>query len=111
MTRDPGLEAQLLDDLGHPDGVTGHAMFGGYCHMINGHMLCAARQGRAMFRVGRTAEPAALSLPGTGRMVQRHREMPGYVWLSGPPLSDDTIRIRLARMALSHVMTLPPKDI
>ncbi|MEH6788334.1 hypothetical protein [Paracoccus sp. (in: a-proteobacteria)] len=44
-------------------------------------------------------------------MVQRHREMPGYVWLSGPPLSDDTIRIRLARMALSHVMTLPPKDI
>lgn len=110
MTRDPGLEEQLAEDFGHPDALTGKAMFGGWCFMLNGHMLGAARDGRAMFRVGKPAEPQALALPGTEPMAQAGRVMPGFVWLSGPALSDDAIRARLARMALSHVSTLPPKD-
>lgn len=110
MTRDPGLEAQLLDDLDHPDNLTGKAMFGGWCFLLNGNMLGAAREGRAMFRVGKQDEALALSLPGTEPMRQGNRMTPGYVWLSGPSLADDAIRQRLAQMALGHVQTLPPKD-
>lgn len=110
MVRDPGLEIQLLDDLDHPEGVESRPMFGGLCYMLNGHMLCAAREGRAMFRVGKDTEPDALSLPGTERMSQSGRDKSGFVWLSDPPLADDTIRRDLARMALAHVSTFPPKD-
>lgn len=110
MTRDPGLESQLLDDLDHPENIEGRPMFGGLCYMLNGHMLCAAREGRLMFRVGKQAEPEALRLPGTERMSQSGRDKPGFVWLSGPSLSDDTIRKGLAQMALAHVSTFSPKD-
>ncbi len=110
MTRDPGLEAQLPEDLGQPDGLHSRPMFGGLCFMLNGHMLCAARAGHAMFRVGKEAEAQALALPGTSRMSHAGREKPGFVWLSGPPLSDDDIRQGLALMALTHVSTFPPKD-
>lgn len=110
MTRDPGLEEQLLDDLGQPEGITSRAMFGGLCYMLNGHMLAAAREGRAMYRVGPDADARALILPGTERMTQTNRSMPGYIWLSDPGLSDDAIRSQLAQMALAHVKTLPPKD-
>lgn len=110
MVRDPGLESQLLDDLDHPENIEGRLMFGGLCYMSNGHMLCAARQGRLMFRVGKQAEPEALRLPGTERMPQSGRNKPGFIWLSGPSLSHDTIRRGLAHMALAHVSTFPPKD-
>lgn len=110
MTRDPGLEAQLLDDLDHPEGVTSRAMFGGLCYMLDGNMLAAARVGRAMYRVGPDADAQALTLPGTERMTQGNLSMPGYIWLSEPGLADDAIRRQLARLALSHVKTLPPKD-
>ncbi|MBU3028554.1 TfoX/Sxy family protein [Paracoccus marinaquae] len=110
MTRDPGLEAQLAEDFGHPGSLSGRAMFGGWCFLLNGNMLGAARAGRAMFRVGRAAEADALTLPGTQPMSQGGRARPGFLWLSGPLLSDDGIRRRLAAMALAHVSTLPPKD-
>lgn len=111
MTRDPALESRMLDDLGHPAGISSRAMFGGLCYLLNGHMLCAARQGRAMYRVGRAAEARALTLPGTRPMVQGGRAAPGYVWLSGDPLADDSLRQSLARMSLDFVSHLPAKDV
>lgn len=110
MTRDPGLEAQLAEDFGHPDGLTGKPMFGGWCFLLHGHMLGAAREGRAMYRVGKPAEARALTIPGTEPMLQGARAMPGYLWLSGPALGDDATRATLARMALDHVLPLPPKE-
>lgn len=110
MTRDAALEDQMIADFGQGETVSGRPMFGGYCLMLKGNMLGAARAGRAMFRVGRQAEATALALPGTEPMSQGGRRMPGYVWLSGPPLADDDTRVALARMALDHVSTLPPKE-
>lgn len=110
MTRDPGLEEQLTEDFGDPCALTGKAMFGGWCFMLNGNMLGAARDGRAMFRVGKDAQAAALALPGVEPMAQGGRPKPGFVWLSGPSLADDAIRQRLAGMARDFVSTLPPKD-
>lgn len=110
MTRDTGLEAQLSEDFGHSDNLSGKPMFGGWCFLMNGNMLAAAREGRAMFRVGKAAETAALALPGTEPMSQGGRAKPGFVWLSGPALSDDAIRGKLAGMAREYLSTLPPKD-
>lgn len=109
VTRDPLLEARLPDDLGQPDLVTSRPMFGGVCFMLNGHMLCASRKGRAMFRVGKAAEQMALSFSKTERMHQKQREMPGYVWLHDP-LADDSARQNLAQLAIAYVSTLPPKE-
>lgn len=65
MTRDPGLEEELTEDFGNPDAPTGKAMLGGWCFMLNGNMLGAARDGLAMFRLGKDAQTDALALPGS----------------------------------------------
>lgn len=110
MSRDPDLEARMTKDFGHPPALLGKAMFGAWCFLLNGNMLGAARDGRAMYHVGIGAQAHALAEPRTEPMSLAGRPRPGFIWLSGPPLADDAIRQRLARMALSHVSTFPPKD-
>lgn len=56
MTRDTGLEARLLDDPGDIGTLDSRPMFGGPCFLLNRNMLCATGEGRAMFRLGKTAE-------------------------------------------------------
>ncbi len=110
MTRDYGLEAQMVRDFGSSKGLEQPAMFGGLCFMLNGHMLGAARRGQAMFRVGATSEDQALALSGTGPMIHGGRRKRGFVVLTGSSLSDHELRLQLAGMARSYVETLPPKD-
>ena len=56
-------------------------MFGGYCWMLNGNMLCGVGVGRFMFRVGKELEPEALRRPGTEPVVLSGRRMGGIVWV------------------------------
>ena len=114
MTRDPALEARMAQDFADlvaaAGDLGGKPMFGGWCFLLRGHMLAAARAGRAIFRVGVAAQDDALALPHTGPMSLAGRPKPGYVWLSEPALSDESVRRRLALMACAHVSDLPPKD-
>lgn len=110
MVRDPGLEQQLLEDLGAIDGLTSRPMFGGLCYFLNGHMLCAARQDRAMYRVGRENDPRVCDIDGISPMMHGGHAKAGFVWLSGPALSDDALRQRLTDMAVKFVRNQPRKE-
>lgn len=110
MVRDPGTEELMRLDLGDIAGLSDKPMFGGLCFTLNGNMLCAAREGRAMYRVGKSNDPAALSLPGVSRMVHGGHAKGGFVWLDESHLEDDEIRARLTAMALTNARSLPPKE-
>lgn len=114
MVRDPGLEELLNEDLAALEIASSRLsqkpMFGGLCYLFGGHMLCACREDRMMYRVGRAHEPLALALPDTTRMVHNGRDYPGWIWLSGDSLSDDKTRARLTAWALDTVRALPPKE-
>ncbi|KGJ03816.1 TfoX N-terminal domain-containing protein [Paracoccus halophilus] len=110
MVRDPGLEQAIRDDLGDVPALSEKPMFGGLCFLSHGNMICAARQGGAMYRVGKPRYHDALALPGAAPMIHGGREKPGYVWLPDPQLSDDATRARLTGWALECVAALPPKE-
>jgi TfoX/Sxy family transcriptional regulator of competence genes len=80
MPHDPHLAELLRDALRGRKGITEQAMFGGYCWMLNGNMLCGVEVGRFMFRVGKTLEPEALAR-GAERVVFSGRPMGGIVWV------------------------------
>ena len=83
-------------------------MFGGYCWMFNGNMLCGVEVGRFMFRVGKDLEAEALSRPGARPMDITGRPMQGFVWVS----ADDAIRDGLERwidLATRYVGSLASK--
>jgi TfoX/Sxy family transcriptional regulator of competence genes len=88
--------------------VREQAMFGGYCWMLNGNMLCGVEVGRFMFRVGKAQEAAALGRPGCEQVVFAGRRMGGLVWVG----ADECLDAGLAgwiEFATRYVGALPPK--
>lgn len=93
--------------LGRPD-IDEKKMFGGYCWMLNGNMLCGVEVGRFMFRVGKALETEALKRPGASPMDITRKPMPGFVWVD----ADAAIETGLdnwIEFAACYVGALPPK--
>lgn len=108
MPFDPELVERMRDVLEGREGVVEKKMFGGYCWMLHGNMLCGVEVGRFMFRVGKALEAEALARPGAAPMDITGKPMPGFVWVR----ADETRGSRLdewVEFAAGFVTTLPPK--
>jgi hypothetical protein len=110
MPRDPGLEELVHNALGDPPGITEKAMFGGWAFLLHGHLLCGARRGSLMLRVGPGNEGWALGIPGVVPVIMRGRRMRGYVRASPEAYGDDAVRQRLIEAALAFTRSLPAKQ-
>ncbi len=108
MPHDPELADRLRAALAHRKGISERAMFGGYCWMLNGNMLCGVEVGRFMFRVGKQLEAAALTRPGAERIVFNGRPMGGFVWVDEKACRNRKLAGWID-LAASFVGTLPPK--
>jgi TfoX/Sxy family transcriptional regulator of competence genes len=89
-------------------GVTEKKMFGGYCWLLNGHMIAGVEVGRFMFRVGKAQEAEALARPGATPIVFSGRRMGGLVWVDAESCTGN----RLAEwidLAARFAAGLPPK--
>ena len=89
-------------------GITQKKMFGGYCWMLNGNMLCGVEVGRFMFRVGRALEAEALARPGASPMDITGRPMKGFVWVRAEE-ANDTVLEDWIDLAVRYVGSLPAK--
>ena len=108
MPHDPVLAEKMRAALAARKGIVEKKMFGGYCWMLNGNMLCGVEVGRYMFRVGKELEATALSLPGAAPMDITGRPMRGFVWVQ----ADHTKGRALTKwidLASKYVGALPPK--
>ncbi|OKB65331.1 cold-shock protein [Serratia marcescens] len=109
MSRDKGLEAVLNDDLVEMPGITEKAMFGGWAWLLNGHLLCGARDDGLLVRLGKGNDDWALALPGISPMISRNKKMPGWVRVAPEAYGDDALRLRLLQAAQLFVLSLPAK--
>jgi hypothetical protein len=83
-------------------------MFGGYCWMLNGNMLCGVEVGRFMFRVGKAREVEALTRPGARPMDITGKPMSGFVWVSAEHAAGANLNAWIS-LATDYVRSLPPK--
>lgn len=109
MARDKGLEELVNDGLESVRVLTQKAMFGGWAWLVNGNLLCAARVGSLLVRLGKENESWALKIPGVIPMMVRERRMHGWVRASAEVYSDDELRQRLLNAALDFNKTLEKK--
>ena len=109
MARDQGLEELLRGDLGVLPGLSEKAMFGGWSWLLNGNLLCGARDDGMLARLGKGRDDWALAIPGIGPMISRGKHMQGWVRASADVFGDDTMRLRLVAAAIDFNCTLPPK--
>lgn len=108
MPLDPGLLQLMREDLADAPGISEKRMFGGVCFLLNGNMVCGVSGESLMFRVGKTAEAAALALPAVRPLSFTRRPMGGMVEVA-PEDAEDAPHARLVALSLAHARALPPK--
>lgn len=108
MPHDPALADRMRAALRSRAGVVEKKMFGGYCWMLRGNMLCGVEVGRFMFRVGAELEPAALKRPGARPMDLTGRPMKGFVWVDASVAEGAGLEAWI-ELATRYVGDLPAK--
>jgi hypothetical protein len=109
LARDEGLEEMLRDDLGPAPGLSEKTMFGGRAWLVNGNLLCGARDDGMLARLGKDRDRWALELPDVVPMLSRGRRMQGWVRAGPAAFGDDALRRKLIEAALAFVRSLPAK--
>jgi TfoX/Sxy family transcriptional regulator of competence genes len=83
-------------------------MFGGIGFMLNGNLIAGASKRGLLLRVGKDRLREALALPGARPMEMKGRTIEGYIYVDHPALDDRAVQACI-RLALPHVLSLPPK--
>ena len=109
MARDEGLEELLREDLQAEPGLLEKAMFGGRAWLLNGNLLCGARDDGMLMRLGKDRDGWALEMPDVVPMISRGRRMSGWVRAGPSAFGDDALRRKLIGAALAYVRSLPGK--
>lgn len=84
-------------------------MFGGLAWLLNGNLLCAARDDGMLARLGKDQDGWALQIPDIVPMISRGRRMAGWVRVGPAAFGDDGLRRQLINAALAFVRSLPAK--
>ena len=109
MARDEGLEDLLREDLKAQSGLAETSMFGGRAWLLNGNLVCGARDDGMLVRLGKDNDGWALALPEVAPMMSRGRPMPGWVRAGPAAFGDDALRRKLLEAALAFARSLPGK--
>ena len=109
MARNKVLEELLNDDLAQVRGVADKAMFGGWAWLLNGNLLCGARNDGMLVRLGKGNDAWALATPGIAPMIMQGRQMHGWVRAAPEAFEDDALRRKLLKAALDFNRSLPKK--
>lgn len=109
MARDQDLEELVNDELRSVHGITEKAMFGGWAWLLNGNLLCGARDDGMLVRLGKDNDAWALKMPGIVPMISGTRRMHGWVRADSRAFGDDVLRHKLLTRALGFVRSLPVK--
>jgi TfoX/Sxy family transcriptional regulator of competence genes len=83
-------------------------MFGGIGFMLNGNLIAGASNRGLLVRVGKARQREALAQPGARPMEMKGRTMEGYIYVDHPALHEHAVQACI-RLALPHVLSLPPK--
>jgi hypothetical protein len=109
LPHDPHLADELRRALDGRAGIKEQAMFGGYCWLLNGNMLCGVEVRRFMFRVGKAQEAEALVRPGAESVVFSGRKMGGIVWVGADAALEEGLAGWID-LAAAFAGALPPKS-
>ena len=109
MARDSGLEEVVREYLAALPHLSGKAMFGSWCWLHDGGLLCCASQDGVMVRLGRGSEAWALQVDGITPFSNGQRPMPGWVLVAPETFADDALARKLIGGAVTFVQGLTPK--
>jgi TfoX N-terminal domain len=108
VPHDPHLAERMRQAFAGRRDIQEKKMFGGYCWMLNGNMICGVEVGRYMFRVGKDLEAEALGRAGASPMDITGKPMRGFVWVQAEHAEGGDLQHWIA-LAERYVGALPRK--
>jgi hypothetical protein len=108
MPHDPHLTDLMRTVVKRRRGFSERRMFGTYCWLYEGNMVCGVGIGRYMFRVGKELQPQALTRPGATALEFSGKPMGGFVWVDADAALDAGLDSWID-FAMQFVGSLPPK--
>ena len=93
---------------GWPD-LDSRKMFGGMCHLLNGHMLCGVYKDLLILRLGEKEAEEAFGLSFVRPFDITGRPMKGWVMMESEGFASDDQLMAWLGKARAFVETLPPK--
>ena len=109
MPYDESLAARVRKALRGRTDVIEKRMFGGLTFMISGKMCCGLLQDELMIRLAPETILEELKSPNVRRCDFTKRPMPGFFIVNAQGCSDQKNVGRWVRLALDHVLSVPPK--
>ena len=88
--------------------ITEKRMFGGFCFLLGGNMLCGTGGPGFMFRVGKDQHRRALARKGASAVEMKGRPFEGFVWVD-PAACDGRALKNWIKLAERYVGQLPRK--
>jgi hypothetical protein len=110
MPRDQGLEELIKSNLGNTRDLSEKAMFGGWVWLLHGNLLCGARRGSLLLRLGKHNEAWANEISGVSTAIMGGRRMSGWVRATPEAYGNDALRQKLIEAALHFTGSLPNKE-
>lgn len=89
-------------------GTTRKKLFGGACHLLNGHMLCGVYRHFLILRLGEDGAKEALGRPHVKPFDVTGRPMKGWVMVDSGVLTQADL-VKWLNRARDFVSRLPPK--
>lgn len=108
MTYDEILAGRIRSLLVDRDDVVEKRMFGGLAFMVSGHMaVVASGRDGLMVRIDPTSTEPWLAKAGP--MEMNGRDMKGWRYVTGEPITDDAFLAQAVAHAVGFVAGLPAK--
>ena len=109
MAYDEEIEARIRGVVEKWQGAARKKMFGGVCHLLNGHMIGGVHKDKMILRVGVDRAEKMLKRPHFRAFDITGRPMKGWVMVEKEGFKTPDRLEELLDMARTFVKTLPPK--
>ena len=110
MASSEELAQRIRAELAGRDDISERKMFGGTGFMHAGNLAAGAqRDGNLLLRIDPETSDELTADPHANLMVQRGRELPGWLIVDAPAIEDDDAFKRWLGRGVAFAGSLPPK--
>ncbi len=103
------VNLKILKHLSEWPGTVSKKMFGGVCHLMNGHMVCGVYKDFYIFRLGKDEADKVFELPYVRSFDITGKAMRGWIMVHHHDLQNDQQLHYWLEKARAFVSTLSPK--
>jgi TfoX/Sxy family transcriptional regulator of competence genes len=109
MVYNETVDSRIRRIVSHWPNTDSRKMFGGVCHLLDGHMFCGVHKDELILRLGKEKADMALKLKNVKAFDITGKPMKGWIIVAGQGFKTDNELRDWLEQARDFAEALPPK--